>query len=162
MIYFLGGILVVGLLWWLGRNYADADPKQLAALLRKIGGWSAIGLAGLLLLRGRIDIALLVGGAGWWMVQGRRLDAYVNSRFAFGRKDAQGNPHAGPVDRARPGEMSEEEALEVLGLHAGASEAQIREAHRGLMKKLHPDQGGTNYLAMRVNQAKDVLLNRHR
>lgn len=162
MIYLLAGAVTLWLLWWLGRNYAEANPKELAALVRKIGGWAAIAFAALLLLRGRFDLALLVGGAGWWLVQGRRLDTYLGGRFSVGGKNAQGNAHAGQVDRAGPGRMTEDEALEVLGLEPSATEAQIREAHRTLMKRLHPDQGGTNYLASRVNQAKDVLLNGHR
>ncbi|MBB3808661.1 DnaJ domain-containing protein [Pseudochelatococcus contaminans] len=162
MIYLLGGAVAVWLLWWLGRNYADADTKQLAGLLRKIGGWAAIAVAALLLFRGRIDIALLLGGAGWWLVQGRRLDTYLGGRFSVWGKNAERDPHAGPVNRTGQGRMTEEEALEVLGLQPGATEAQIREAHRTLMKRLHPDQGGTNYLASRVNQAKDVLLHGHR
>jgi DnaJ domain len=88
------------------------------------------------------------------------LLAYLDRRDAGWREDAQSDAAAG---RRRPasGKMTEEEAYHILGLQPGASAEDVGRAHRSLMKKLHPDQGGSTYLAARVNEAKDVLLRRH-
>ncbi len=60
--------------------------------------------------------------------------------------------------RTSSGDMGLDEAYATLGLEPGASRADVKQAHHRLMKKLHPDQGGSTYLASKINQAKDVLL----
>ncbi|KMO18587.1 molecular chaperone DnaJ [Methylobacterium platani JCM 14648] len=92
----------------------------------------------------------------------RLLEAYLDRRFAGWRVDAQGDRDPRPGTAAQPGPMTEEEAYQILGLQRGAPLEEVRRAHRTLMKRLHPDQGGSDYLAARVNAAKDFLLNRHR
>ncbi len=86
------------------------------------------------------------------------LDAYLDRRDPDWRDapphDGRGTGEAGE----RSGRMSRREALEVLGLAEGANDDAIHAAHHRLMKRLHPDQGGTTFLASQVNQAKDVLL----
>ena len=73
-------------------------------------------------------------------------------------KAARGGRIGGTPGRRPSGAMSREEAYEVLGLQPGAAEADIRDAHRRLMRGAHPDAGGSDWLAARINQARDVLL----
>ena len=89
------------------------------------------------------------------------LAAYLDRRDAGWREHAQADAAAGRGGAPR-GPMSQEEAYQVLGLQPGAKAEDIVHAHRTLMKRIHPDQGGTNYLAARVNEAKDTLLRQHR
>ena len=88
------------------------------------------------------------------------LMAYLDRREPTWRDNAQGGATPGPGSWST-GKMTEEEAYQILGLQPGASVGDIGRAHRTLMKKLHPDQGGSTYLAARVNEAKDVLTRRH-
>ncbi len=89
------------------------------------------------------------------------LEAYLDRRHGAEWRAAAG---AGPAADhegaagAPGGFMTREEAYDVLGLKAGAAPEEIRQSHRRLMKKLHPDHGGSNYLAAKINEAKDLLL----
>ena len=89
------------------------------------------------------------------------LEAYLDRVHRGWREEFDGSgPSENTAHAARPaaGSMTKSEALQVLGLTPDATEEQIRQAHRDLMKRLHPDQGGSTYLAAKINEAKDVLL----
>ena len=231
---FLVGILAIALLVWLGKSYIKSDPTLLARYGRRAGGIAAFAVAALLLLKGRIDVALMLAGIGGWLwgirlpilpwympsgpsetvarqktpateiypdlkgnMDGRFLDgpfagrgfsslseeeqkiaeadlaardpegyrlfqAYIHGRATGWRDTVNDDPRARQSGQGGSTAMTEQEAYEVLGLQMGAGEEEIRQAHRALMKKLHPDQGGSTYLATRVNMAKDVLLRTHR
>jgi hypothetical protein len=63
-----------------------------------------------------------------------------------------------PPPGAASGQMSQDEAFSILGLQPGAGRDEIKAAHRRLMSRIHPDHGGSNYLAAKINQAKDILI----
>jgi DnaJ domain len=228
------GVVVLVLVLWAMHAYSKADPKQLARLLRWVGGSLALSGAAFLAARGQIALAIPLGAVGLgllgWIqlwpasfgartqktpgqtsrvrsrfiemeldhdtgaMQGRVLEgrmqgvplealdvetlvgmlaeideesrallaAYLDRRAPAWRENAEGNATAGRGFAPSSGKMTEEEAYQILGIQPGAGAEEIGRAHRSLMKKLHPDQGGSTYLAARVNEAKDVLLRRHR
>ena len=234
---FVLGLLACIALWWVSKNATRLNPALTAKLMRRLGTWVVIGIAGLCLLRGRWDLALVFGLAGAWLMEGpenlarrlrglfawrpgggrrfrsdyvevtlradgrigdgvilrgpdagtrlaaastetirrlhdlcraqdpdglRLLEAYLDGRNSGRREDAQGDSHPRPSGPANPGALTEEEAHQILGLQRGATPEEVRAAHRTLMKRSHPDQGGSAELAARVNAARDRLTNRHR
>ncbi len=96
------------------------------------------------------------------------LEAYLDRTYSGSWRDGDeaasgaqgaggGQRHSGSSPWAGGG-MTRDEAFEILGLEPGASEQDIKQAHQELMKKHHPDRGGSNYLAAKINEAKELLL----
>jgi hypothetical protein len=109
-----------------------------------------------------LPVETLAGLVGEFDEESRALlVAYLDRRDAGWREHAQADAPSGR-SAASSGKMSQEEAYQILGLQPGVGADDIARAHRTLMKKLHPDQGGSTYLAARINEAKDVLTRRHR
>jgi hypothetical protein len=123
---------VLYLLGWLPKGNAG----KLAAWVRKFSGVLFVSGAAFILTR-NIGFAIL----------GAML------AYAFMEKTSWI-----PGSARRTGGMGVEEAYRVLGLKPGATRDDIQAAHRDLIKRNHPDQGGSTYIAAKLNEAKDVLL----
>ena len=88
----------------------------------------------------------------------RLLEAYLDRRLGPDWRSKASHKEEPQGRSQSASSMSRDEAYRVLGLEPGASDEEIRAAHKRLMLNLHPDRGGTDYLAAKINQAKDVLL----
>lgn len=83
------------------------------------------------------------------------LEAWLDRSRSSWREEWGGQERA---SKTGGGAMTQKEALAILGLQEGAGSDAIRAAHRRLMKDFHPDKGGSDYLASKINEAKDLLL----
>ncbi|RDE09988.1 DnaJ domain-containing protein [Pelagibacterium lacus] len=120
-----------------GRDLAELSAEECWELYNEV----AEDPDSLALYRSWLD----VNRAGW--------QDYFTAQFGMEAEDDEPSQQSGG---AAVGSVAE--AYEVLGLKPGASREAIRAAHRALMKKVHPDAGGSAFLAARINQAKDLLL----
>lgn len=84
------------------------------------------------------------------------LQTYLDRRFPGWRET---DDEAADIGGQKSIKMTRDEALSILGLEGRPPAAKIRAAHRNLMKKMHPDQGGSTYFATKLNEARDFLLN---
>jgi hypothetical protein len=146
MLWLLFGGLILFLLLAGARAFERASVTSIKSLVAWIAALGGLSLALLLILTGKGGIAI-----GALVMFGPLL--YQKWQAARGRKIGGRGPTPRPA-----GPMTRQEAYEVLGLHPDASDADVREAHRRLMRGAHPDHGGSDWLAARINQARDILL----
>jgi DnaJ domain len=140
-------ILVGG--YWLIKKSAASPKAKMPALSQKMVGGAIMAFAAVLMLRGDINasIGLFVFGMGLY---GK------SAMFPNGFNPNQ-NTSTPPPEKPRS-TMSPHEALQVLGLKLGATADEVKQAHKRLIKDFHPDKGGSDYLAAKINEAKDILL----
>jgi len=133
-------LLAIGLILatlGLYRFLRRAPPREIHLLMLSAAA-IGVGVAALMLtLTGKLPAAIAVLTALW----------PIGAAYLRNRKPE--SPHL-PQDR--------KEAFDILGLKEGASAEEIRAAHMRLMKKVHPDQQGSDWLARKINAARDILL----
>ncbi|RVD23449.1 DnaJ domain-containing protein [Mesorhizobium sp. M4B.F.Ca.ET.017.02.2.1] len=175
----LGGIMLVGAAVWYGTmrmNRPAQQPPRKRSTVRtaalemeldhKTGGLEGLVLAGrhegkMLGAMNLAELQHLYRELSGDPESRQLLETYLDGRFPVWRKNAEPDSGEGLGVAPGAGAMTKEEAYKILGLEAGAAAADVRKAHRRLMQRLHPDIGGTSFLAARINEAKDVLLSNH-
>lgn len=150
-----GSVSTVRTAWFEMR--LDHDSGDMSGVVRK-GRHVGVSLDDL----SNRDVLALAGEVAGDGESAALLEAYFDRRIPGWREDVEGDGAARAGGATNSGPMTDEEAYEILGLSPGASQAEIRAAHRRLMKRVHPDQGGSTFLAAKINQAKDWLLGNHR
>jgi hypothetical protein len=147
-------IIVVGG-FWLIRKFARTPSAAMRPLMQKVAGGAMMVFAALLMLRGDLSAAIGLFAVGMGLVGKASL---LPHGFNWnGPKSQPGQEQSPPPQRGKV-VLPKEEALSILGLKSGASAEEIKQAHKRLMKDFHPDKGGSDYLAAKINEAKDALL----
>ncbi|UTW45717.1 DnaJ domain-containing protein [bacterium SCSIO 12696] len=141
--------------WW--SKLKACPPEKRRNFLLWSGFWGVLGILVILAVSGRmhwlgVAVAGLVPLFKGLLGLALRILPLLNLRR---RADSQQGP-ATPT--SQQGNMTEQEAWDTLGLEPGASKEDIVRAHKKLIQKLHPDRGGNDHLAAKINQAKDKLL----
>lgn len=153
-------LALVGAVLWFWRRGRRLPPARRRALLWQVGGGLLVVAVLLLVATGRLPwLAGLLAA----LVPLARVALRLALPWLASRAARRQPPPGGGSQRPPPATsaMSRDEALSALGLAAGASRDEIVAAHRRLMQRVHPDRGGSDYLAARINLAKETLLGKN-
>lgn len=154
---FLALVGLIGVMWYLGW-YRRADKAQRNRSLIRILLYAIAVALLILVFTGRIPwLFALFSAAVPWISRALTVKQ-LWSRFNQSQH-TDNNANSGKSRSSALSKMSREEAYKILDLPVDASQQDIIDAHRRLMQKIHPDRGGSDFLATQINQAKDTLLN---
>ena len=150
------GLAVLGLFIYTSGWFAQASPKALVKAGKRFGIGLLIVLGLGLLVTGKLGPAIIaLAAAAGWALRLMTIHSFVQAmrqRFTQSSASRPGGP------RTQDTTMTREEALSVLGLNADATDEDVKAAYRRLMAGLHPDRGGSDFLAAQINRARDVLV----
>lgn len=143
-------LLLIGLIigvYALSRFFLKAQPEDIKALIMAFMTISVCLALFILSITGRLPAAIAIISA---------LAPFIMAHYSARKRKKNGAQGAAAADTSKP--MNREEALNVLGLAGQASEDEIKSAYKALMKKIHPDQQGSEWMAIKLNEARDTLL----
>lgn len=154
LIIMLAVIAVALLMWFKIKNAKDEDRKKL--IIQTVVGL-VIAVLAILAITGHLNvITALIGGLIALIPKAMHLLRYLPLINRF--RQQPGQQSSQKQTSTNKADMSKKQACEVLGIEPDCSKDEIIAAHRRMMQKVHPDRGGSDFLAAQINQAKDILL----
>lgn len=162
-LYLLLAIVITLWVYWAVPRLQPSPAQWFKSRMKSVLLALVLAVLGFLLLTGRVNIliailGLLGAGLARLIPLLVKYAPYIQRLWQWRQQQTQSQQSNQQSRVINPGKMTREQALAVLGLEANPDEAAILAAHRRLMAKLHPDKGGTDYLAAQLNLAKQTLL----
>jgi len=150
-------IAAIAYLMWFKIKKAKGEEKKKLVIWTVAG--SAIAVLGFLAVTGRLNfITAAITGAVALLPKAAQLLRYLPIINKVREQAGNTNQQQGNQQATTQSAMTQKQAYDILGLGPDASKEEITKAHKRMMQKVHPDRGGSDYLAAQLNQAKDTLL----
>lgn len=145
---FIGILLLVGVII-VSRWFASAKPSRVLILTKWFFIIACVAVAIFLAVTGKVYFSILP-------IVLSIVPSLVRAGMTNIEQDEKDAEES--INKIYRGDMSLDEAYEILGLQPGASHKEVKDAHKELLKIIHPDRGGSKYLASQINRAKEIII----